>query len=198
MNEAFVLERVASSSWSSSFLSRFCLLFNQQQGSYDSSTSSYESYNRLGLTLSLAAAGSNNGHGGSGMVDPLMTGSPTTGGPPHMSSSNKYSSSSHDPYRYTRSTSQPVRSPTELTSPASKPQQQQQHRYVLMESFLSLFFQYMNKNNYYFKQQRALGEKSRRDRQIAVVVKNLKCFCFFFLSLSLSYRAEPMVKQQLV
>jgi hypothetical protein len=144
MNEAFVLERVTFFICLSWFVLILCLFTSiyQQQGSYDSSTSSYESYNRLGLTLSLSAAGSNNGHGGGGMVDPLMTGSPTTGGPPpHMSSSNKSSLSSHDPYRYTRSTSQPVRSPTELTSPASKPlQQQQQHRYVLKESFLSFSF----------------------------------------------------------
>ncbi|XP_045029433.1 tight junction protein ZO-1 isoform X3 [Daphnia magna] len=73
-------------------------------GSYDSS-SSYESYNRLGLTLALA--GSSHQSGG-GDVN-AMPGSPTSA-----------ALKSHDPYRYTRSTSQPVRSPTELTSPATK------------------------------------------------------------------------------
>ncbi|XP_046452173.1 tight junction protein ZO-1-like isoform X4 [Daphnia pulex] len=72
-------------------------------GSYDSS-SSYESYNRLGLTLTLAG----NNHQSGGDVN-AMPGSPTSAG-----------LKSHDPYRYTRSTSQPVRSPTELTSPATK------------------------------------------------------------------------------
>ena len=73
-----------------------------KSGSYDSS-SSYESYNRLGLTLSLAG-GSN--------AQPAMD---PAGMPPGSPSGAM--SKSHDPYRFTRSTSQPVRSPTEPTSP---------------------------------------------------------------------------------
>jgi len=68
--------------------------------SYDSS-SSYESYNRLGLTLSLGQVG--NGQ------------EPSSAGSQDLSKS-----SSHDPYRYTRSTSQPVRSPTEHSSSPAK------------------------------------------------------------------------------
>lgn len=75
------------------------------QASYESSTSSYESYNRFGLTLSLAAT---NQGPSTGMGDSGIPGSPSGGG---------LSKSSHDPYRFTRSTSQPVRSPTEPTSP---------------------------------------------------------------------------------
>ena len=70
------------------------------QASYDSS-SSYESYNRLGLTLSLGQVG--NGQ------------EPSSAGSQDLSKS-----SSHDPYRYTRSTSQPVRSPTEHSSSPAK------------------------------------------------------------------------------
>ena len=90
------------------------------QGSYDSSSSSYESYNRLGLTLSLAGNNHQNGGGGGEMNG--IPGSPSSGGV-----------KSHDPYRYTRSTSQPVRSPTEPTSPATK----QHHRYVTVVHSLS-------------------------------------------------------------
>lgn len=75
-------------------------------GSYDSS-SSYESYNRLGLTLSLAG-------GGNGQPQTL---GPDSGVPGSPSAAMSKSSGSHDPYRFTRSTSQPVRSPTEPASP---------------------------------------------------------------------------------